>query len=41
MDWKLEGLWTPEEVRAMSLVWHRLDRWPDSENGIKALNTVY
>ena len=39
-EWKLDGLWTAEEVREMSLVWHRLDPWPDSENGIKALNTV-
>lgn len=40
-EWKLEGLWTSEEVRAMSLVWHRLNPWPDSENGIKALNTIF
>src|SRR5579871_5457348 len=38
-QWELEGLWTLEEVRAISLVWHHLNPWPDSENGIKALNT--
>jgi 2-haloacid dehalogenase len=41
IEWKLEGLWTPEEVRVMSLVWHHLNPWSDSENGIKALNTVF
>jgi 2-haloacid dehalogenase len=41
VDWKLEGLWTDEEVRALSLVWHQLDPWPDSSAGIKALNKLW
>lgn len=40
-SWGIEGLWSPEEVRSLSLVWHRLDPWSDSEDGIKALNTFY
>jgi len=36
--WQLEGLWTDEEIRALSLTWHRLDPWPDSSLGIKELN---
>jgi 2-haloacid dehalogenase len=26
-EWELQGLWTDEEVRALSLVWHRLEPW--------------
>ncbi|KAF2005846.1 haloacid dehalogenase [Amniculicola lignicola CBS 123094] len=41
VEWKLEGLWTDEEVRALSLVWHRLEPWSDSAPGIRALNMVF
>lgn len=41
VTWQLEGLWTEEEVRALSLVWHRLDPWPDSSQGIKELNKLF
>jgi 2-haloacid dehalogenase len=37
-EWGLAGLWTDEEVKALSLVWHRLDPWPDSAPGIALLN---
>jgi 2-haloacid dehalogenase len=40
-EWQLEGLWTDEEIRALSLIWHRLNPWQDSEPGIKALNGLY
>jgi 2-haloacid dehalogenase len=40
-SWDIEGLWTAEETRALSLIWHRLDPWQDSEDGIKALNSFY
>ncbi|ORY01330.1 HAD-like domain-containing protein [Clohesyomyces aquaticus] len=40
-QWGFEGLWLDDEVRAMSLVWHRLDPWPDSAAGIKALNKLF
>ncbi|KAF3761094.1 haloacid dehalogenase [Cryphonectria parasitica EP155] len=35
--WELDGLYTPEEIRDLSLVWHRLRPWPDSAEGIHAL----
>jgi 2-haloacid dehalogenase len=38
IDWELAGLWRDEEVRALSLVWHRLDPWTDSAAGIAELN---
>ncbi|KAF2240717.1 haloacid dehalogenase [Trematosphaeria pertusa] len=40
-EWQLEGLWVDEEVRALSLVWHRLDPWADSAYGIKLLNQLF
>ena len=39
--WQLEGLWTSEEIRALSLIWHRLNPWPDSALGIKELNKLF
>lgn len=39
--WELDGLWTDDEVRALSLVWHRLDPWPDSSPGIALLNQLF
>ncbi|KAF2787936.1 haloacid dehalogenase [Melanomma pulvis-pyrius CBS 109.77] len=41
VDWKLEGLWTDEEVKALSLVWHRLEPWSDSSPGVQALNKLF
>lgn len=38
--WELSGLFTPEEIRELSLVWHRLQPWPDSSEGIGALNAL-
>ncbi|KAK5148726.1 HAD-like domain-containing protein [Cryomyces antarcticus] len=32
------GLWNDEEIRALSLIWHHLDPWPDTSTGIDALN---
>jgi 2-haloacid dehalogenase len=37
-DWDLTGLWSADEVREMSLIWHRLDPWSDSCEGIRRLN---
>ncbi|KAF2445699.1 haloacid dehalogenase [Karstenula rhodostoma CBS 690.94] len=39
--WELGGLWSDEEVRALSLVWHRLDPWSDSVQGIALLNRLF
>ncbi|KAF2639994.1 haloacid dehalogenase [Massarina eburnea CBS 473.64] len=40
-EWQLEGLWLDDEVRALSLVWHRLDPWSDSSAGITLLNQLF
>lgn len=40
-QWELDGLWRDEEVRALSLVWHRLDPWSDSVQGIALLNRLF
>jgi len=39
--WQLEGLRTSEEIRALSLIWHKLNPWPDSSPGIKELNKLF
>jgi 2-haloacid dehalogenase len=39
--WSLDGLWIDEEVKAVSLIWHQLAPWPDSEPGLKALSSRY
>ncbi|MCJ1447916.1 MAG: hypothetical protein MMC23_008428 [Stictis urceolatum] len=36
----LTDLWTPEEVKDISLVWHKLDGWPDSTSGLRALSDL-
>ncbi|KAH7325967.1 HAD-like domain-containing protein [Stachybotrys elegans] len=37
-EWGLEGLYTPTEVKSLSLVWHRLSPWPDSPDGLQQLS---
>jgi 2-haloacid dehalogenase len=37
-SWKLEDLWSAEELLDISLIWHRLDPWVDSGKGIEAFN---
>lgn len=32
------SLWTQSQVQDLSLVWHRLDPWPDTQQGIAELN---
>lgn len=34
---EIDGLWTDEEVLAISQVWHYLDGWPDCTRGLQAL----
>jgi 2-haloacid dehalogenase len=36
----LAALWTDAEVRDISLLWHRLDGWPDAGRGMRALNDL-
>lgn len=38
--WELSGLYTPAEISKLSLVWHRLQPWPDSSEGLGALNAL-
>jgi 2-haloacid dehalogenase len=40
-EWELDGLWTDDEVRALSLVWHRLDPWADCAPGIALLSQMF
>lgn len=40
-QWQLEGLWTDEQVRTLSLIWHQLKPWPDTPAGIKVLNKLF
>ncbi|KAF2102054.1 haloacid dehalogenase [Rhizodiscina lignyota] len=37
----LEGLWTPDELHDLSLIWHRLDPWSDSVRGIAEMNKLF
>jgi 2-haloacid dehalogenase len=39
--WKLEGLYTEDEVEELSLIWHYLDPWTDSSAGIHKLGTKF
>ncbi|KAL5118474.1 hypothetical protein ACEQ8H_003650 [Pleosporales sp. CAS-2024a] len=36
--WRMEGLWDEEQLRQLSLVWHRLEPWADSAMGVALLN---
>ncbi|THZ02159.1 haloacid dehalogenase [Aureobasidium pullulans] len=40
-DGDFGGLWNHLEVKEMSLIWHKLDPWPDTVAGLEALNTKY
>lgn len=37
----LRGLWTNEQIKDMSLIWHRLDPWSDTVAGLTALKTKF
>lgn len=37
----LEGLWSPDEVKEISLAWHNLTPWPGSSEGIAQLNKKF
>lgn len=39
-EWGLTGLWNKTAVEEISKVWHRLDPWPDSVEGLAALNAT-
>ncbi|KAF1930238.1 haloacid dehalogenase [Didymella exigua CBS 183.55] len=40
-DWQIGGLWNDEELRAISLIWHRLEPWADSSLGVSMLNKLF
>jgi len=40
-EWKLEGLWDDQQLRQLSLVWHRLEPWADSAMGVALLNRLF
>ena len=40
-EWKLGDLWDEEQLRAISLIWHRLDPWADSALGVSMLNRLF
>jgi 2-haloacid dehalogenase len=35
--YKLDGLWTPDELEKLIYLWHKLDAWPDSAAAIARL----
>jgi 2-haloacid dehalogenase len=39
--WSIEGFWSLDQVREISLIWHKLDPWEDSVEGMAKLNTKY
>jgi 2-haloacid dehalogenase len=39
--WQIEGLWDDEQLRKLSLAWHRLQAWPDSVSGVTLLNQLF
>jgi len=40
-EWGLDGFYTDLEISELSLVWHRLDPWSDSSEGIKKLSDMF
>ncbi|KAJ0343305.1 hypothetical protein COL922a_000034 [Colletotrichum nupharicola] len=38
---RLEGVWSEDEIRDLSLVWHRLRPWPDSAAGLQRLGSKF
>lgn len=39
--WQIDGLWDKEQLRKISLVWHRLEPWNDSAMGMALLNRLF
>lgn len=39
--WQLQGLYSEDEVKELSLVWHRLTPWSDSSEGIHKLGKSF
>lgn len=41
VQWQISGLWDSEQLRAISLIWHRLEPWVDSAMGVAMLNRLF
>ncbi|KAF2631850.1 haloacid dehalogenase [Macroventuria anomochaeta] len=41
VKWQINGLWDDEQLRAISLIWHRLEPWADSAMGVSMLNRLF
>lgn len=39
--WQLDGLFTPSEVKQLSLAWHHLPPWPGTVQGLQLLGSRY
>jgi len=39
--WDLQGLYTDDEIRDLSLIWHYLDPWKDSSAGLHKLGSKF
>jgi 2-haloacid dehalogenase len=39
--YSIQGLWDPEEIHKLSLIWHFLDPWADSSRGLGMLNEKF
>ncbi|KAK0728456.1 HAD-like domain-containing protein [Lasiosphaeria miniovina] len=39
--WQLPGLYTPDEMKQLNKIWHALEPWPDSSEGIHKLGTRF
>ncbi|RMZ83438.1 hypothetical protein DV737_g1536, partial [Chaetothyriales sp. CBS 132003] len=37
-DYKIQGLWTDDQLKEISMIWHALDPWPDSSRGLNILS---
>ena len=39
-EYQLHGLWSADEIKEISLIWHFLIPWPDSPSGLEAINKL-
>ncbi|MCJ1434755.1 hypothetical protein MMC27_004125 [Xylographa pallens] len=39
-EYQLHGLWSADEIKEISLIWHFLIPWPDSPSGLETINKL-
>ncbi|MCJ1389829.1 hypothetical protein MMC18_002686 [Xylographa bjoerkii] len=39
-EYQLHGLWSADEIKEISLIWHFLIPWPDSPSGLEMINKL-